>query len=216
MMMKKSGREDTDDWEFPPTDLYEEVMVSTCARFLEIDLTYQHHIPWSSVGQSTGIGAFSMTSTRMDLVTMYRGMLSEFEHPEYKFETFPKNCLIDSYGLTMYVHKGTLPFRPPMLIDSFRLSNPALKGTLELVDVKVYPLDHPSPKRQGVRIFVLQPDQTFLDSIYEYPTNYPFKINILRNIYIRGGARRNTKDPRAQRPPGRLRVGKKALKKFLD
>ena len=103
-----------------------------------------------------------------------------------------------------------------MLIESFRLSNPRLKGELELVDVKAFPLDHPSPKRRGTRVFTLQPDQTFLDSIYEYPASYPFQAAILRNIYIRGGARRNMKDPRAQRPPGRLRLGKKSLKKFLD
>ena len=38
---------------------------------------------------------------------------------------------------------------------------------------------------------------------------------MIRNLYIRGRARRNPKDPKAQRPPGRTKVGKKAIKKLL-
>ena len=38
----------------------------------------------------------------------------------------------------------------------------------------------------------------------------------MRNLYIRGGSRRNPKDPLAQKTPGRTRMGKKALKKFLS
>ena len=132
-----------------------------------------------------------------------------------EFETFPKNSLLKSYGLTLYVHKGMRAFRPTMIVETLRRSNPQLKGELEVMECKEFPHNHPMEKRRGVRIITLHADQTFLDSLYEFPPNYPFNASILCNIYIRGGARLNPKDPKAKRPAGRTRFGKKSVEKFL-
>ena len=89
------------------------------------------------------------------------------------------------------------------------------KRQLEIVERREFPLNHPVEKQQGVWIITLQADQTFLDCLYEYPPNLPFQASVLRNLYIRGGTRWNPKDPKAQQPPGRTQLGKKALQKFL-
>ena len=86
---------------------------------------------------------------------------------------------------------------------------------MEILECCEFPIGHPVEKQRGVRILALQADQAFLDSLYEFPPGFPFKASILRNIYIRGGARRNPKDPKAKRPHGRTRLGQKAVKKFL-
>ena len=70
-------------------------------------------------------------------------------------------------------------------------------------------------EEKRVRIITLHADQQFLYSLYEFPVNYPFSASVIRNVYIRGGTRRNPKDPRAKRPPGHTRLGKASLKKIL-
>ena len=142
-----------------------------------------------------------MSTARMDLVEQFRLLIRKFDHDDLEFETFPKNSLLDDYGLSLYAHKGTKPFRPLMIIESLRRSNPKLKGELEVLECKEFPMTHPVEKRRGSRVITLHADQKFLDGLYEYPPNYPFTASILRNIFIRGGARRNPKDPKAQRPP---------------
>ena len=56
-------------------------------------------------------------------------------------------------------------------------------------------MSHPTEKKRGTRIITLHADQAFLDSLYEFLPNFPFAGSILCNLYIRGGARRNPKDP---------------------
>ena len=107
---------------------------------------------------------------------------------------------MDSYGLTIYAHKGTRPFRPMTLVQALRRSNPQLRGEVEVIECREYPLNHPVEKRRGVRVITLNEDQKFLDSLYEFPPNYPFTASVLRNIYVRGGARRNPKAQKQSAP----------------
>ena len=70
-----------------------------------------------------------------------------------------------------------------------------MKGEIEVVEVKEFPLTHAVEKKRGVRIITLLGDQDFLDSLYEYPPSYPFTASILRNLYIRGGQGATPKTP---------------------
>ena len=101
------------------------------------------------------------------------------------------------------------------MVEILRRGNPQLKGEVEVIECKEFPMNHPVEKKRGVRILSLHADQQFLDSLYEFPVNYPFSASVIRNVYIRGGNRRNPKDPRAKRPPGRTRLGKASVKKIL-
>ena len=136
------------------------------------------------VGQNTGIGMFAMATDRMDLIEKFRLLIREIAHDTMEFETFPKNSLLESYGLTLYAHRGSRPFRPEVLVQVLRRSNPQLRGELEVLECRDYPLNHPSEKRRGVRIISLQADQVFLDALYEFPPNCPFQASVVRNLYI--------------------------------
>ena len=175
------------EWDIPDSDLYDQIIVEAAAIYLEPDNTRDDTLNWSSVGQNTGIGVFAMDTARMDLIAVFRSIIRGLHHDEYEFETYPKNSLIDSYGLTLYLHKGTRPFRPTKIVELLRRSNPKLVGEIEVIDCKEYPMSHQIEKKKGVRIVTLLGNQEFLDAIYEYPPNYPFGASILRNLYIRGG-----------------------------
>ena len=204
------------EWDIPDMELYDEIITTAAATFVETDITRADALNWSSVGMNTGIGVFAMDTARLDLIAAFRAIIRNMVHDDLEFETVPKESLLASYGLTLYAHKGTRPFRATKMIEILRRSNPRLKGEVEVVEVKEFPLTHAIEKKRGVRIITLLGDQDFLDSLYEYPPNYPFTASILRNLYIRGGSRRNPKDPLAQKPQGRTRMGKKALRRFVN
>ena len=179
------------EWDLPENELYDEVILAASAQFIEADLTHADALLWSSVGQTTGIGMFAMSTAKMDLVEQFRLLVRGFENEDYEFETFPKNSLLESYGLTLYAHKGSRPFRPETLVQVLRRSNPQLRGDLEIIECREFPMHHPTEKKRGVRIISLQADQAFLDSLHEFPPNYPFNASVVGGLYIRGGARRN-------------------------
>ena len=70
-------------------------------------------------------------------------MIRETNHDSLEFETFPKESLLDSYGLSLYAHKGTRHFKPTTIVQLLRRGNPQLKGELEVLESKEFPMCHP-------------------------------------------------------------------------
>ena len=95
---------------------------------------------------------FAMSTTKMDLVEQFRILIGGTVHDDLEFESFPKDSLLETYGLTLYAHKGTRAFRPTMIVELLRRSNPQLRGTVEVLESKEFPLNHPLEKKRGVRI----------------------------------------------------------------
>ena len=152
----------------------------------------------------------------MGLMELFRSLLRIKGFKNLYVESFPKQTLLGSYAMTLYAHKGSLPYRPAVLVALLMQSNPDLKGSIEVLESKNYPLNHATEKRRGARIISLQANQDFLDCIHAYPTSYPFTAGILKNLYIRGGTRRNFKDPSARKPPRRPRLSKNSQKRLLQ
>ena len=203
VVMTRKVDDDNADWEIPEPEDFDVLMNNAIADFIDNDLTRMNAIQWSSVGQQTGVGLFSMGCEKMGLVELFRSLLRIKGYKNLHVESFPKQTLLGSYAMTLYAHKGSLPYRPAILVALLMQSNPDLKGSIEVLESKNYPLNHATEKRRGARIISLQANQEFLDCIHEYPTSYPFTAGILKNLYIRGGTRRNTKDPSARKPPRR-------------
>ena len=190
-------------------------MAEVMAVFIEQDPTKADAIDWSSVAQKTGIGMFTMWAHKAELMNQFRALLHTLEHDTFEFDSFPKETLIDNYSITVYAHKKTSLFKVKTLMEQLLHSNKGLKGAMEVIEYKEFPMDHPASRKQGVRIISVQGDQEFLDSLYDFPANFPFKASIFNNIYVRGGARRGPKDPKALKPPPRARLNKSSLKKLL-
>ena len=93
------------EWDLPTQELYDEVILAASAQFIETDISHADALLWSSVGQTTGIGMFAMSTEKMDLVEQFRLLIRGFQNEESEFETFPKHSLLESYGLTLYAHK---------------------------------------------------------------------------------------------------------------
>ena len=216
VIMTRKIDDDNAEWEIPEPADFDELMNIAIADFIDDDLTRMNAIQWSSVGQQTGVGLFSMGCENMGLVELFRSLLRIKGFKDLYVESFPKQTLLGSYAMTLYAHKGSLPYRPAILVALLMQSNPDLKGSIEVLESKNYPLNHATEKRRGARIISLQANQEFLDCIHEYPTSFPFTAGILKNLYIRGGTRRNTKDPNARKPPRRPKLSKSSQKRLLQ
>ena len=80
--------------------------------------------------------------------------------------------------------------------------NRGLKGEINPVSVKKLKDTHPVEKRRGARIVSFTGNQEFLDSLHQFPRQYPFDVKV-GNLYIRGGDRTEeeyTKFRRTRRP----------------
>ena len=80
--------------------------------------------------------------------------------------------------------------------------NRGLRGEIKPVLVKKLKQSHPNERRRGARIVSFTGDQDFLDSLHQFPRDYPFDVKV-GNLYIRGGDRTEqayTRIRRGRRP----------------
>ena len=63
-----------------------------------------------------------------------------------RFETYPKQMLLNTYALTVYFNKSFRFYQPEKLCYLLLRFNPTLAGELDIVEVRRYPPDHPDPK----------------------------------------------------------------------
>ena len=117
------------------------------AVFIEDNPEKADVIDWSSVTQKTGVGMFAMWTDKPELLSQFRALLRSLMHDKYEFESFPKDTLLESYAITIYAHKQTLPFKTKTFMEQFRRS----QRDMEVVEVKEFPLDHEAKRKQGIR-----------------------------------------------------------------
>ena len=215
---REPQRPEDSEWEVPDKDIFDAAMAYASAEYMGEDATRMDVVLWANVPRETGIGTICLSGRDLTLVAQLRAAISGIAPPEYEefeCETFPKNSLLEDYGLTLHAHKGTRAYRGKLLVELLRRSNPKLRGSLDVTEERDYKA-HPNPRRKGTRIISLRADQEFLDSLYEYPQDFPFSASFLLNLYIKGGTRRNAKDPRAQKAPRRARIGAKTVKQLQN
>ena len=145
-----------------------------------------HRFSWSSVGTNTGVGCFSAKTGRLQDIEDIRGTIRAIFHNTLCYETFPKKAIIKSYALTAFFLRSTKFVPTGKLIIWLLSCNPGLKGKIWPVEARKYPDTHPIARRRGARILSFTGDQVFLDSLRNFPRNFPFSIK-LANVFICGG-----------------------------
>ena len=73
------------EWDIPETDLYDQVVTEAAAIYIEEDIERADTLSWSSVGQNTGIGVFAMDTAKMDLISIFRGIIRNLKHDDMEF-----------------------------------------------------------------------------------------------------------------------------------
>ena len=147
---------------------------------------YLPQVSWSSVASQTGIGAFSMRTDNMEAMETLRGAIRSLVFGSSCFESFPKDALVQKFGLSIFFPRACAHVDKDLLIEWLRSCNPGLKGTIETIECREYKKTHPVVRRRGAKIITFTGDEEFLDSLHSFPSNFPFSITIA-NAYIRGG-----------------------------
>ena len=176
------------DWDIPSQEEYEDTMGLVFHLFTEDKPELVHRFSWSSVGTTTGVGCFSAKTGQLSDIEGIRGTIRALCQGEMCYESFPKKAVMKSYALTAFFPRST-KFVPTKKLITWLLScNPGLKGHIWPVEARKYPDTHPIPRRRGARVLSFTGDQAFLDSLRNFPRNFPFSIK-LANVFIRGGDR---------------------------
>ena len=125
--------------------------------------------------------------------------------------------MLTDYGITLYAHKGTIAYRPSIVLAMLLRTNQSdfAGGECEVLKADKFPANHPIIRKQNARIISPLPDQKFLDQLYKFPANYAFEAGLCKRLYIRGGSRIDPKDPTAKKATRRPRFGKAAIAKLL-
>ena len=200
------------DWTIPVHELYEDIMSQIFDIYTEVNPDMVHAFKWSSVGSATGVGCFCVKTGKPTDIEEIRGVLRSIIHEGLCFESFPKKALLKSFSLTAYFPRSTKFVGTKKLVYWLLACNPGLKGTIWPVEARKFPDTHPIPRKRGARILSFSGDQKFLDSLHNFPPNFPFSIK-LANVYIRGGERAKNNNP--QQRKRRPRMTEEALKKLL-
>ena len=113
LMVKKLDTQgkDIDDieWELPEGEFFEEILNEAFADFIESDITLMDIVKWSSVGSQTGVGVFSALSTKLDLIKIFRDVIRHKVYSGHMAESFPRQTMLDNYGLTLQRTKAQKP-----------------------------------------------------------------------------------------------------------
>ena len=128
------------------------------------------------------------------------------------FESFPKEALVQKFGLSIFFPRACAHVDEDLLIEWLRSCNPGLKGGIETIECREYKKTHPVVRRRGAKIITFTGDEEFLDSLHSFPSNFPFSIKIA-NAYIRGGDR--VKERYAGGKSQRPRISQGALRDLL-
>ena len=200
------------DWSIPTHEEFEDIMGHAMDVHTDDRPELVHTLSWSSVGEATRVGCFSVRTGNIDDLNDIRGTLRAIVYWGRCFESYPKRALMKSYSLTAFFPRATKCVGTKKLIMWLLSCNRGLQGKIWPIEAQKYPDNHPIVRRRGARVLLFTGDQKFLDSLQCFPRDFPFNIRI-SNVYIRGGerTREGQKVLRRRRP----RMKEEALKNLL-
>ena len=139
-------------WEIPTADTFEEVIGKALAAFTDISYDYLNLIEYSTLGWNSGVGMFAVRSDRPQLIAQFRYIIRTMSYQGMRFETYAKKMLLNTFALTCYFNRSFRFYQPEKLCYWLLRFNPTLEGSLDIIEVRRYPADHPDPKRRGAQI----------------------------------------------------------------
>jgi hypothetical protein len=90
-------------WQIPTADEYFEAIGKATDAYTDQDPTFIHGLSWSSVGNLTGSGVFTVKTGVMSHMVGFRALLRDLIIGGQCFESIPKQALLNKYSLTLYV-----------------------------------------------------------------------------------------------------------------
>jgi hypothetical protein len=182
-------------WEIPEPKEYFEIMGRATSLYSDHDKTFIHGLSWSSVGNQTGTGVFTIKTGQMDHITGFRDLVRGLVLKGRCYESMPKQAILNKYSLTLYISPSVSHVDTKKVLEWLLDLNRGLKGEIKPVSVRKFKDSFPNEKRRGARLVSFTGDQDFLDSLHKFPRDYPFDVKV-GNIYIRGGDRTDLAYPK--------------------
>ena len=87
-------------------------------------------VSWSSVASQTGIGAFSMRTDNMEAMETLRGNIRSLVFGSNCFESFPKDALVQKFGLSIFFPRACAHVDEDLLIEWPEPSRPLNAGSI--------------------------------------------------------------------------------------
>ena len=178
--LPRDGANDDNEWEVPEASFFDNIMNEVFAEFIDTDITRMDAIKWSSVGTQTGVGAFSAVTNQLDKVQHFRSLMRAKVFNGQRAESFPKQTLLNNYGITLYAHGATTAYRAPILLAMLlRTHQEDFKGQCEVLKHDKFPANHPIVRKQKGQNYFTLTRSRLSRSPPEIPSQLPFQCWVL-------------------------------------
>ena len=95
---------------------------------------YLPKVSWSSAASQT----FSMRADNMEAMETLRSCIRSLVFGSSCFESFPKEALVQKFGLSIFFPRACAHVNKDLLIEGLRSCNPGLKGAIETIECREY------------------------------------------------------------------------------
>ena len=136
-------------WDIPEAEDFEDAMGKATNMMCTGNKHLIHQVSWSSVASQPGIGAFSMRTDNMEAMETLRSAIRSLVFGSNCFESFPKDALVQKFGLSIFFPRACAHVDEDLLIEWLRSCNPGLKGAIETIECREYKKTHPVVRRRG-------------------------------------------------------------------
>ena len=168
-------------WDIPEAEDFEDAMGKATNMLCSGNKHLIHQVSWSSVASQTGIGAFSMRTDNMEAMETLRGAIRSLVFGSSCFESFPKEALIQKFGLSIFFPRACAHVDEDLLIGWLWSCNPGLKGTIETIECREYKKTHPVVRQRGAKI--LQEIRNFWTASTPFPRTFHSALKLLTHMY---------------------------------
>ena len=124
---------------------------------------------------------------------LFREVLRSVQDPDplFQYETYLRESILQRYSLTVLLKPNLSNIQSNNLGPVLLKCNRYLKGSIRTVKVKTYALEDSNAagvSRAGWRLFHLEGDTAFLDSLRPFPEDHLFPLGVV-GVMIKGGNR---------------------------
>ena len=189
VILARSGHVAHEAWDTPKLDMVRDFASFLLCKIAELKLEFGTILRWTNPWGNVAV--MGLDTSDLDMLQKFRTFFTTLRFSHHYFNTFPKDALTSSLSLSILLRSDLREFKEEYLAEALFARN-KLFGVLETLEAETYTAadtTRAGVSKNGWRNVLLEGDETFLQSLSDFPAHYWFNIGPA-SVQIHGGDRR--------------------------
>ena len=189
VVLARSGHVAHEAWDAPRLEVVRDFASFLLCTISKLKLEFGTILRWTNPWGNVAV--VGLDSQNLDLLQKFRTFFTTLKFGHQYFNTFPKDALTNSLGLSVLLKNELREFKEECLAEALFARN-QLFGVLETLEAETYTAadtTRAGVSKNGWRNVLLQGDETFLASLSTFPALHWFNLGPA-TVQIHGGERR--------------------------